>query len=143
VISSVLNVRGIETFLTHELTQFPEISENSWFQLDEATSRTATNSIDAVNRPGKNHFLSRNGDFFFGQLCRPICWLVALRFEASYATEVAFVTRRAAELKLRVGEEIARVLLCTLQRIMADMRFRREQCLRKCAWHLEDDVCKK
>jgi len=78
---------------------------------------------------------------FPGQHYRPICQLVVFRFEA-YATEIALVTRHAAELKLRVREENARVLLCTLQRIVANKRSRREQCLRKCAWHLEDAVCK-
>jgi hypothetical protein len=62
---------------------------------------------------------------FRGQHCRPICRLVASRFEASFATEIALVTRRAAELKVRVSEEIARVLLCTLQRNMANMPSRR------------------
>jgi hypothetical protein len=92
MMSSALNVRGIDAFLTHELTQFPEVSENSRFHQDGATSHSATNSVNALNRSGTNHVLSRNGDVS-GQHCRQICRLVTFRFEASDATEIALVTR--------------------------------------------------
>jgi hypothetical protein len=58
----------IQTFLTHELTQFPQVSDNTWFQQDGATSHTARNTIKAINQLFPNYVIQEWGHFLASEV---------------------------------------------------------------------------
>jgi hypothetical protein len=52
----------VQNFVTQELTQFPQMNENTWFQQDGATSHTARNSINVMQQLFPHHIISRFGN---------------------------------------------------------------------------------
>jgi hypothetical protein len=68
-------VHIIQTFFTQELTQFPQVNDNTWFQQDGATSHMTRNSFNAINQLFLNHVISRNWGHF---LASEVAWFVRL-----------------------------------------------------------------
>ena len=61
-VTSMRYVAMLETFVAHELRNFPQVIENTWFQQDGATSHTARISMAAVRQLFGNRVISKNGD---------------------------------------------------------------------------------
>jgi hypothetical protein len=60
--TSAFYVHMIQTFFLQELTQFLQISENTWFQQDGTSLCMARSSINAINQL-PNHVVSRHCNF--------------------------------------------------------------------------------
>jgi hypothetical protein len=141
-ITSAHYVRMIQTFFTQELTQFSQ-ADSAWFQKDQTTSHTGRKSINTINQLFPNHVISRKGDSSWPETSPDLsacdCFLWGYLKIKVYAHR----PQNIAELKLRIREEISRVLVRMLCRVMRNTRSRLEECLSKGRGHLEDVVFKK
>jgi len=125
----------LENFLGPELARHP-VTEETFFQLDAATSHTARDSMAAVRNLSPNHVISRYGD---------ITWparspdLSAYDFFLwGYLKSQVFkvpAPHTVQELKHRIQQEVKRIPMEMLQRIKGDVRKRLTECLERNGGH--------
>jgi len=130
----------LEDFLGPELACHP-VTKEKFFQQDGATIHTARDSMEAVRNLLPNHVISRYGD-----ITRPTrstdlsacdfflwCYLKSQVFKDPAPHTVQ-------ELKHRIHQEVKRIPVEMLQRVMGDVRKRLTKCLERNGGHLNDDV---
>jgi hypothetical protein len=131
-------VHMLENFLGPELARHP-VSEETFFQQAGATSHTARDSMAAVRNLFPNHVISRYGDITWParspnfSACDFFLWgcLKSQVFKAPAPHTVQ-------ELKHRIQQEVKRIPVETLQRVMSDVRKRLTECLERNGGHLND-----
>jgi len=110
----------IQTFFAQELTQFPRVNDNTWFQQDGVTSHMARNSVNAINQLFRILIISRNGDISWPvrspDLSACYCFL------RSYLKSKVYTHRpqNIAEMKFRIREEISGVPMHMLRSVMGN-----------------------
>jgi hypothetical protein len=141
-VNSQRYVHMIQTFLTQQLLEFHENTDNVWFQQDGATSHTARIAMDAVNGLFQNRLISRYGNISWParspdlSACDYFLWghLKSKVYEANIHT--------TDELKTKIREEIRTIPQDMCRRVMDNMRPRFQECLRMRGGHLQDIVFK-
>ncbi|PNF23437.1 hypothetical protein B7P43_G10587 [Cryptotermes secundus] len=133
-------VHVLESFLAPALARLP-VKEEKFFQQDGATCHTARISMAAVNNLFPNHVISRYGNTIWParsadfSTCDFFLWgyLKSQDFKAPAPHTVQ-------ELKHRIQEEVERIAVEMLQRVMSDFRKRLTECLQRKGGHLSDVI---
>lgn len=136
-------VAMLETFVAHELRNFPQVIENTWFQQDGATSHTARISMAAVRQLFGNRVISRNGDISWPPRSPDLT--VCDFFLWGHLKSKVYRSRPATteELKTKIREEIANIPVEMFRRVMQNVPKRLQECLRRDGGHLLDVIFKK
>jgi hypothetical protein len=100
-------------------------------------------SINTANQLFPNHIISRNGDISWPVRSPDLSACDFFLRDYLKSNVYAHCPQNIAELKLGIREEIARVPVEMLCRVMGNMHSRLEECLRKGGGYLEDIVFKK
>jgi len=133
-------VHMVENILGPELAHHPG-TEEKFFQQDGATSHTAQDSMAAVRKLFPNHVISRYGDITWParspdlSACDFFLWgyLKSQVFKAPAPHTVQ-------ELKHRIQQEVKRIPVEMLQRVMSDVRKRLTKYLEQNGGHLNDVI---
>jgi hypothetical protein len=124
----------LENFLSPELVRHP-VTEETFFQQDGTTSHTARDSTAAVRNLFPNHVISRYGDITWPasspnlSACDFFLW--------GYLKSQPHTVQ---ELKHRIQQEVKRIPVEMLQRVMGDVRKRLTECLERNGAHLNDVI---
>ena len=124
-------VHVLENFLVPELARHP-VTKETFFQQDGSTSHTARDSMAAVRNLFPNHVISRYGDTTWParspdlSACDFFLWeyLKSQVFKAPAPHTVQV-------LKHRIQQEVKRIPVEMLQRVMGDVRKRITECLER------------
>jgi len=122
------------------LSRLP-VNEETFFQQDGATCHTARASMAVVSNLFHNHVIYRYGDIIWParspdlSTCDFFLWgyLKSQVFKAPAPHTVQ-------ELKHRIREEVERIPVEMLQRVMSDFRTRLTECLQRNGGHLTDVI---
>jgi len=133
-------VHMLENFLGPELARHP-VTEETFFQQDGATSHTARDPMAAVRNLLPNHVICRYGDNTWParspdlSACDFFVWghLKSQVFKAPAPNTVQ-------ELKHRIQQEVKRIPVEMLQRVMGDFRKRLSECLERNGGRLNDVI---
>jgi hypothetical protein len=133
-------VHMLENFLGSELARRP-VTEETFFQQDGATSHTARDSMAAVRNMFPNHVISSYGDITWPvkspdlSACDFFLWgcLKSQVFKAPAPHTVQ-------ELKHRIQQEVKRIPVEMLQRLIGDVRKRLTECLERNGGYLKDVI---
>jgi hypothetical protein len=130
----------LENFVGPELARHP-VTEETFFQQDGATSHTARDSMTAVRNLFPNHVISRYGD---------ITWPARSSDLSAYdfflwgylisQVSIAPSPHTVQELKHRIQQDVKRILVEVLQRVMGDTGKRLTECLEWNGRHLNDVI---
>lgn len=141
-VNSERYVSMIETFLTQELTRFPQVNENTWFQQDGATAHTARNSMNAVNQLFPGRVMSKNGNIFWPPKSPDLTACDYFLWGYLKSRVYAHRPQDIAQLKQTIREEIERIPVEMLRNVMNNLRLRLEECFERNGRHLENIIFK-
>jgi hypothetical protein len=136
-------VHMLENFLGPELAHHP-VTEEMFFQQVGAMSHTARDSMAAVRNLFPNYVISRYGDITWRarspdlSACDFFLW--------AYLKSQVFTApapHTIQELKHQIQQEIERIPVEMLQRIMGDVHKRLTECLERNGGHLNDVIFRK
>jgi hypothetical protein len=127
----------LENFLGTGLARHPVTEEV--FQQDGATNHTARDSMAAVRNLFPNHVISRYGEITWPARSpdlseRDFFLWGYLKTPAPHTVQ---------ELKHRIQQEVKRIHVEMLQRVMGDVRKRLTECLERNGGHLNDVIFRK
>jgi hypothetical protein len=130
----------LENFLGPEFARHP-VAELTFFQQDGAMNHIARDSMAAVRNLFPNHVISRYGDITWParspdlSACDFFLWgyLKSQVFRAPASHTVQ-------ELKHQIQQEVKRIPVEMLQRVMGDIRKRLTECLEWNGGHLNDVI---
>jgi len=133
-------VHMLEKFLGPELA-LHLATEETFFQQDEATCHTARDSMAAVKNLFPNRVISRYGDITWPATSPDL--LACDFFLWGYLKSQVFkapAPHTVHELKHRIQQEVKRIPVEMLQRVMGDIRKRHTECLERNGGHLNDVI---
>ena len=117
------------------------VAEATFFQQDGATIHIARDSMAAVRNVFPNHVISKYGDITWPTRSPDL--LTCDFFLRGYLKSQVFkapAPHTVQELKHRIHQEVKRIPVEMLQRVMGDVRKRLTECLERNGGHLNDDV---
>jgi len=122
-------------------TKKKKVTEETFFQQDGATSHTARNSIAAVRNLFPNHVISRYGDITWPARSLDLsgCDFFLWGYPKSQVFKAA-APHTVQELKNRIQQDVKRIPVEMLQRVMGDVRKRLSECLERNGGHLNDVI---
>jgi hypothetical protein len=130
----------LENFLSPEIAHHP-VTEEAFFQQDGATSHTTQDSMVAVRNLFPNHVISRYGDITWParspdfSACDFFLW-----GHLKYRVFKAPAPHTVQELKHRIQQEIKRIPVEMLQRVIGDVHKRLTECLLQNGGRLNDVI---
>ena len=130
----------LENFLGPKLAHHP-VTKETFFQQDGATSHTARDSIAAVGNLFPNHVISRYGDVIWP--ARSPGFSACGFFLWGYLKSQVFKTpapHTVLGLKHRIQQEVKRIPVEMLQRVMGDVPKRLTEYLEQNGGHLNDVI---
>jgi hypothetical protein len=137
-VTSIQYAGMLANFIVHELHNFPQQIDNTWFQHDGATAHTAWISTAAIRRLFGNRVISRNGEGAWPPgspdltACDFFLW-------GHFKCDVYRTPPTATEEhKARIREEIARIPVAMLRRVMHNVAHRLQECLRREESYLQE-----
>ena len=139
-VTSARYVEMLNDFLYPDLQRRGVDMTNMWFQQDDATSHTATQSMNVLRRMFPERIISR-----FGDLCWPsrspdlsVCDF----FLWGYLKSRVYISkpRTIDQLKSSIREEIQRLPTTMLHKSMQSFQERLRMCVQKRGSHLTDII---
>jgi hypothetical protein len=135
-------IHVLESCFSPDLARHP-VTEETFFQQDGATSHTTQDSMAAVRNLFPNHVISRYGDNTLPasspnlSACDFFLW--------GYMKSQVFKAPapHIVQLKQRIQQEVKRIPMEMLQRVMGDVRKTLTQCLEQNGGHLNDVIFRK
>ena len=133
-------IHMLENVLGPELAHHP-VTEETFFQQDGATSQTAKDSMAAVRNFFPNHVISRYGDITWPARSPNLsaCDFFLWGYLKSQVFKVP-ATHTVQELKHRIQQEVKRIPVEMLERVMGDIRKSLTECLGRNGGHLNDVI---